>query len=166
MLVRSFVTARKRGIHAKLVILGKGPEEKYLRKLASCAPDGSVVFKNWTDSPASALRSADVYALSSNYEGWGRVCIEALASGVPLLMTDVGCAGEVVKDGVNGLVVPVDDEWAFTEGLCTMATNSKLRERIAHKGYATIATLPTFKENVALYIKSLEICLKTKSIER
>jgi glycosyltransferase involved in cell wall biosynthesis len=165
MLLRSFVTLRKRGVNAKLVILGKGPDEKSLRTLASCAPDGSVVFKNWTDSPASLLRSADMYALSSNYEGWGRVCIEALAVGVPLLMTDVGCAGEVVKDNVNGLVVPVNDEWAFTEGLCTMATNTPLRERLVKEGLATIKKLPTFEDNVLLYISSLEVCLKTKETE-
>lgn len=162
MLLRAFTKALQKGAKAKLVLLGRGEEEEELRKLASEAPEGSVIFLEWTDSPASTLRSADIYALSSNYEGWGRVCIEALASGVPLLMTDVGCAGEVVLDGVNGLVVPVEDEWAFTEGLYKLATDSTLRGKIARAGLETVETLPTFEANVALYIESLEACLKTK----
>lgn len=156
LLLNAFTKALKKGAKAKLMLLGSGKEEEALKKLALTAPEGSVVFQSWTDTPASVLKSADIYALSSNYEGWGRVCVEALAAGVPLLMTDVGCAKEVVIDGVNGLVVDVEDEWAFTEGLYKLATDSTLRGQIARAGLETIEKLPTFEEDVVLYIESLK----------
>ncbi|HCC05242.1 TPA: hypothetical protein DEP58_02960 [Patescibacteria group bacterium] len=160
MLVRSFIKVLERGVRAKLLLYGKGIEEYTLRELASHAPKGSIVFKEWTDNPASVMHAVDIYALPSNYEGWGRVCIETLASGVPLLMTDVGCAGEIVFDGVNGLVVPIDDEWVFTEGLYKLATDATLRGQLKKDGLTTVEQLPTFEANVALYIESLE---KTRS---
>lgn len=156
MLVRAFTKVLERGVHAKLLLYGKGSEEGMLRELANDAPVGSIVFREWTDNPASVMRAVDIYALPSNYEGWGRVCIETLASGVPLLMTDVGCAGEIVFDGVNGLVVPIDDEWVFTEGLYKLATDATLRKLLKREGQATVEQLPTFEANVALYIESLQ----------
>ena len=156
LLITSFIKVLERGVQAKLLLYGKGSEEGMLRELASHAPEGSILFKEWTDNPASVMHAVDIYALSSNYEGWGRVCIESLASGVPLLMTDVGCAGEVVFDGMNGLVVPVDDEWVFTEGLYKLATDATLREQLKREGIRSVEQLPTFEANVALYIESLE----------
>jgi glycosyltransferase involved in cell wall biosynthesis len=160
MLVRAFVRARNDGMNARLVLIGSGPLERKLKALASEAPDGSIVFKEWTDNPAGAMRAADIFALSSNYEGWGRVCIEALAAGTTLLMTDTGCAGEVVEDGENGLVVPVGDEWSFMHGLTLLAGDTDLRARLSSGGKETVQTLPTFDENVALYIASIRACLK------
>jgi glycosyltransferase involved in cell wall biosynthesis len=167
LLVRAFGKALERGVLARLVIVGKGEEESTLRALAKeKAPEGSIVFQEWTQNPAGAIRAADILALSSNYEGWGRVCIEALAVGTPLLMTDVGCAGEVVRDGVQGLVVPIDDEWAFTEGIYKLATDVALREKLSHEGKDTVSKLATFEENVALYIQSLELCLIKKNTSK
>lgn len=160
LLIRSFIGALEKGARAKLVLVGRGPLKEKVEALAESAPEGTVVFFEWTDDPASFMKSADMYALSSNYEGWGRVCIEAFASGTPLIMTDVGCAVEVAVDGQNALVVPVEDEWALTEGLYRLATDAELRKKFREEGKKTVASLPTFSEYAKLYIKSLETCLK------
>lgn len=47
------------------------------------------------------------------WEGWGMPMIESMACGCPVVTTDTGCAGEAVKDGVNGFVVPIDDEFGL-----------------------------------------------------
>ncbi len=160
LLIRSFIGALEKGARAKLVLVGKGPLKKKVESLAESAPEGTVVFFDWTDDPASFIKSADMYALSSNYEGWGRVCIEAFASGTPLIMTDVGCAVEVAVDGKNALVVPVEDEWALTEGLYRLATDAELRKAFREEGKKTVASLPTFSEYAELYIESLKKTLK------
>jgi glycosyltransferase involved in cell wall biosynthesis len=160
LLIRAFTKALQKGMKAKLVIIGKGPLEKELHAVAKEAPEGSVLFKSWTDNPAHAMKSADMYALSSNYEGWGRVCIEALASGVPILMTNVGCAGEVVIDGETGLVVDTEDEWAFTEGLYKLATDKALCERLIQNGREIAESQPTLEESAKLYIESVEKTMK------
>lgn len=160
LLIRAFTQMLEKGVKAKLLIVGKGDEAEQLHALAEEAPQGSIVFQDWTNDPARVIKSADVYALSSNYEGWARVCIEALAAGTPVLMTDVGCAGEVVIDGETGLVVSVDDEWVFTEGLKKLCTDSELRERLAKNGREIAESQPTLEESVALYIESVKACVR------
>jgi glycosyltransferase involved in cell wall biosynthesis len=160
LLIDSFIEVLESGVKARLVIFGKGECEEELRDFARSAPEGSILFKEWTDNPAGTIKAADVFALSSNYEGWGRVCIEALATETVLLMTDVGCAGEVVVDGENGFVVPVNDKWAFSKGISFLAENmDKIGERITKNGVNTVKNLPSFEENVKKYISGLQKCL-------
>ena len=156
LLIHAFENILKRGLRAKLLIVGNGPLEEELKKYAKGISGTHIIFKDWVENSSGVMKAADIYALSSNYEGWGRVCVETLAVGTPLLMTDVGCAGELVIDGHDGLVVPIGDEWAFTEGLQRLATDKELRERLAQGGKETIAKMPTFERNVELYIESLK----------
>lgn len=159
LLIDAFREVVRNGVRAHLVILGKGPEKEALLSRAHGLVPEHLTFLDWTDDPAGAMRAADIYALSSNYEGWGRVCIEALAAGTPLVMTDVGCAGEVVRDGENGLVVPVGDASAFARALARLATDRALRERLARSGTETVRLLPTPDDYIATYKKSLECCI-------
>jgi len=55
--------------------------------------------------------------LTSNYEGYGRTIIEAQACGLPVVMTDVGVAGEFILEGENGLIVPVGDDVALADAI-------------------------------------------------
>ncbi|MCL4390422.1 MAG: glycosyltransferase family 4 protein [Patescibacteria group bacterium] len=58
---------------------------------------------------------AGVFILSSNHEGWGLVVLEALARGCPVVMTDTGCAREIVIDGRTGYVAPVGNARALAQ---------------------------------------------------
>lgn len=162
LLVRAFARVVRSGVRAHLVVVGGGPEYGALLSSVEAAfgagGDVPVSFLGWTEDPAGALKTADVYALSSDYEGWGRVCIEALAAGTPLLMTDVGCAGEVVHHEVNGLVVPVRDEEAFAAALARLCSDASLRERLATAGRATVAALPDGREHGERYAQSIACC--------
>ncbi len=159
LLIRAFRGLIKEGVRARLVILGKGAERETLSAHAGDHVPEHITFLDWTDDPAGAMKAADIYALSSDYEGWGRVCIEALAAGTPLVMTDVGCAGEVVRNNENGLVVPVRDEVALTEALVRLARDPALRTRLAQAGVETVRRLPTNEESFSSYRKSLECCI-------
>jgi len=162
LLLRAFATAYGRGMRAHLVIVGAGSLQDRLQALAKRLCPEAVSFHEWTSDPAGALAAADIYALSSDYEGWARVCIEALASKTPIVMTDVGCAGEVVRDKVNGLVVPVRDTHALAEALYRLGTDPALRDLLAGAGMETIKAWPTEKESASLYIQSLTACLNAK----
>ncbi len=169
LLVRACLHAHVEGVPLHLVLMGRGAEEKKLRNLMSSSSlkEGankgfSVSFVPWTNSPAGALKSADIYALSSNYEGWGRVCIEALASGVPLVTTDVGCVGDVVFHEKNALVSPVEDENAFTKNLTRLARDKALCTRLVERGKWTIAHLSTKEQSVEAYIACLERCTRSE----
>jgi len=82
-----------------LTIVGDGPERERLQQLAKDLGIGDKVkFVGLVDNPDSFYASADAFLLTSNKEGWGLVVIEAGSFGLPVIMTDVGCAGEVVVD--------------------------------------------------------------------
>ncbi len=77
-----------------LVIIGSGPEEKKL-KAKSYELKANIIFESWTDDLASYYKTADLFLVTSFYEGYGRTIVEALACGCPVVSTDVGVAREV-----------------------------------------------------------------------
>ena len=93
------------------------------------------------DFLSSFYKSFDACVISSNYEGWNRVAVEAMAAGIPVLMTDVGCAGDVLKDGENGMVVRVNDPSAFLNALIKIYRDPDLRRRLAGEGRKTVESL-------------------------
>ena len=97
----------------------------------------------WSDDVPALLRASDAYVLSSNYEGWGRVIIEAMAAGLPVVTTDVGCAGEVLLDTVHGTVVPVDNQPALTQALVELSTDTLLyRSYVQNLQKLDLQTIP------------------------
>ena len=92
-----------------LHIVGSGPDEKKLKSyVARLGLEQHVVFHGYQSGYALGMfyRECDAFLLTSDYEGWGMVIIEAAAAGLPIIMTDVGCAGEIIIHGESGLVVP------------------------------------------------------------
>ncbi len=92
-----------------LVIVGAGPKEKKLKAKAR-KMEANIIFEPWSDDLISYYKTASVFLLTSNYEGFGRTVIEAVTASCPVIMTDVGLAGEIIRDGYSGFVVPVGDE--------------------------------------------------------
>jgi glycosyltransferase involved in cell wall biosynthesis len=76
------------------------------------------------------FRAADASILSSSWENFPHAVVEALAAGTPVLSTATGGVAEVVRDGVNGLLVEPDDPNAFAEMLRRFFGDGELRERL------------------------------------
>jgi glycosyltransferase involved in cell wall biosynthesis len=125
MMIQAFLAVAKENKQAKLLLVGDGPAKKDIEALLAEQPSNSDSIKiiPWSDNVPGLMTSADAYVLSSNYEGWGRVLIEALASNLPIVTTDVGCAGEVVLNNTHGLVVPVDDQQALVSAMLKLSQN-------------------------------------------
>jgi len=73
-----------------LIIVGNGPVEDKLKKEAP----QNVIFENWTNDLYSYYKTADLFLITSKYEGYGMTIVEAVASGIPVLSTNVGIAEE------------------------------------------------------------------------
>lgn len=95
---------------ARLVMVGDGPEASMACQLASDLGVGErVKFVGVVNSVASLLQAANVLLLPSESESFGLVALEAMASGVPVVASDVGGIPEVVEHGVSGFLAPVGD---------------------------------------------------------
>jgi glycosyltransferase involved in cell wall biosynthesis len=93
-----------------LVFLGQGELEGEIRTLAEdLGMGGRVHFLGYSRYVPWILSKMDLFCLISNYEGFPRSTIEAMARGLPVVVSDVGGAAEAVEDGVNGFVIPRGD---------------------------------------------------------
>ncbi|OHA07071.1 MAG: hypothetical protein A3B34_01875 [Candidatus Sungbacteria bacterium RIFCSPLOWO2_01_FULL_54_21] len=146
---------------ALLVIVGEGPDkERYKLQTTNYKLEHNVIIEPWRDDLPSFLKSFDLFLLPSNYEGWGRAVIEAMAAGLPVVMTDVGLAGEVVKTQENGIIVPVGNRAAFLQAMVTLYKDKEKRKILAAAGRQTAQNLQpqTKKEYLARYRQCLEPC--------
>lgn len=147
-----------KGKDIELKIVGAGPEEKNLRRQSRGFED-RIKFSGWVSELDEIYSDADIFLLSSDREGWGLVVIEAASHGLPVIMTDVGCAGEIVANNENGLVVPVGNAEALTAAMEKYIDNYALRESHIKALQEKIKALPDKKETLKLYKKSWEKAL-------
>lgn len=117
LLIRSF--ARLAPHRAKLMILGSGPLERELKALAlSLGIADRVIFPGFAADPWPFYASADLFALSSDYEGYPNVLVEAMRSGLAVVSTDCESGPREILDGGRfGRLVPVGDEKALADAL-------------------------------------------------
>jgi len=141
---------------AGLVISGNGTLEHELKKkVEKLGLEKSVIFENWQSDLVSYYKTADLFLLTSNYEGYGMTIVEALASGCPVIATVVGCAREVIKNGENGFIFPVGDKDALVS----------LMDRVIRKSVKfeiKPIKLETKKKYLESYNASLEDTLKKR----
>jgi glycosyltransferase involved in cell wall biosynthesis len=105
--IRAVVEAKGRGVHARLTILGheSGAYTLFIKELADqlCA-SGEVEFLSFTPEPYRLIASADALLVTSRCEAFGRVTVEAMKLGVPVIGSAGGGTPELVLDGFNGLL--------------------------------------------------------------
>lgn len=83
----------------KFIIVGDGEERNNLEKIK---PENvEMIGQKNREEIKEIFSRSDFFVLTSNYEGWGLSCIEALAAGLPVIMPDIGCAGEAIVDGMT-----------------------------------------------------------------
>jgi glycosyltransferase involved in cell wall biosynthesis len=101
---------------AGLIIVGDGQErmrlEKYAKKIGVI---NNVVFQRWESDIIPYYKMADLFLVTSLYEGYGMTIIEALSSGTPVISSDVGIAQTVIRNGGNGFVIPLHEKYLFIE---------------------------------------------------
>lgn len=104
---------------SRLLILGEGPERNRLESLvAELGLTERVALPGFSAEPYRELAGADAFALSSAWEGFGNVLVEALALRVPVVATDCPSGPrEILQDGALGRLVPVGNVDAMREGL-------------------------------------------------
>jgi GalNAc-alpha-(1->4)-GalNAc-alpha-(1->3)-diNAcBac-PP-undecaprenol alpha-1,4-N-acetyl-D-galactosaminyltransferase len=139
----SLVRGNKDMDKTNLVILGEGERRKELEKLVcELGLEENVFLPGVVENPFSCFAHAGVFVLSSRYEGLGNVFLEAMTSGCPVVSTDCPYGpGEIIIDGVNGLLVPVGDVERLAEAMKYMMTNSRSVDEFVIRAKETVSSL-------------------------
>jgi len=118
-----------------LRIYGSGPERPALERLAAGLP---VELPGRTDRLGAAMAAGSLFALSSRWEGFGLVLVEAMGKGLPVVSFDCPRGpGDIVTDGEDGLLVPPEDVPALTAALLALIEDPERRRRMALAARAT-----------------------------
>lgn len=126
------------GIRGVIVGRDLGEEVKLKRLARRLGLQDIVVFAGPTDDAASCYKAFDAFLLSSDFEGLPNVVMEAMAAGCPVVTTDAGGAGELVRNESEGLLVPKGDWRAMGAAILTLARDAGLRARLAESAQSRI----------------------------
>lgn len=121
---------------SKLVIVGDGPEEEYLKGLAAeIGVADRVVFVGRVPQAQVALylRAADVFVLNTRYEGLSHTILECMDVGIPVVATAVGGNMELIEDGFNGFLVPVDDRRQIVSAVRKLLYDRNVRDAFVQR---------------------------------
>lgn len=140
VLLRAAAHLASRGRNVQVVLVGapdsnSAQDASYARFLESCIRElglgGKVHLPGYQEDPNPFYAILDVLLIPSTVsEGLPLVALEALQWGVPVIGSDIGGIPEVVRDGVNGFLVPPGDERALADRLARVLSSSELREHL------------------------------------
>lgn len=118
VLIRAIAHLRAWGLEATCEIAGEGEERAHLEALvAELGLGADVVLSGWTADVPAFLASGDIFAFPSHQEGFPLTLLEAMAVGLPVVASEIDGPIEMLKDGVNGRLVPEDDPDRLAEAL-------------------------------------------------
>jgi glycosyltransferase involved in cell wall biosynthesis len=135
VLVRAFARLAPWYPDWTLLVLGAGPQREQLEDLAdSLGVRDHVHWAGWVDRPESALLESSVFVLPSRYEGFPNALLEAMACGLPCVASacESGPA-EIIRDGVDGLLVPPDNVDALADALRQLVSDEAKRARLGRR---------------------------------
>ncbi len=123
-------------VNAKLLILGKGPLENDLKDLSKkLGINDRIVFLGFNKNPYKYMKGADVFALSSKWEGFGHVIVEAMATGTPVISTECKSGpAEIIKNNKYGILVPVGNYELLAKEITQLLSNEEMRKYYSNVG--------------------------------
>jgi glycosyltransferase involved in cell wall biosynthesis len=146
MLIRAFSELCQQHNNLYLVIIGNGPMMDELRKLvADLNIQNNVILTGFIVEPQKYLLAMDVFLLPSFSEGTSMTLLEAMACGVPPIVTKVGGNPEIVENDVSGLIVESDVQHELVSAMSTLLVDQRLRLKISESAVERFKG--TFKEN-------------------
>jgi len=140
--LRAAALARAKQGSLHFLVVGKGPERRSLERLARDLDlKTSLSFLDWQDDVTKAMSSIDILLHPTPGEHFGRVYIEAMACGKPVVAADSGGAKEIVLSEQTGILVPPNDPGALAEALVRLAANETLCQSMGRAGRRRAETL-------------------------
>lgn len=143
LLLSAFAEVCKKNEKYTLHIYGQGIEEQVLRNYVNELDiQNRVIFEGFFLNVHDQIKDADIFVMTSDFEGLPNALMEAMAMGFPVISTDcpVGGPRMLIRNGENGLLVPVGDRDALSAAMIYLIETPILKERIAQKA-SEVSTL-------------------------
>ncbi len=119
----------------RLLLAGAGPLEDHLKELVrNLQLEHRVHFIGWQEDPQHVIRAADIFVCPSRHEPFGNVIAEAMACKKPVVATKTLGAKQMIQDGLNGILVQVDDSKALAGALRELYLNPQTSKNMAGAG--------------------------------
>lgn len=124
--------------NVKVLIIGDGPlREELERRTEQLGITRNVLFLGTVLDFEPYLQALDLFVLTSLTESTPLALLHALACGLPVVSTAVGDIPSIIRDGVDGILVPSDDVTALTKAMIQLINDQEQRKRIGHAGRQT-----------------------------
>jgi glycosyltransferase involved in cell wall biosynthesis len=130
VLLKAFAKVAQRFEHVRLVMVGDGTMKQQLMKVAEKLEIAHLVVWPGYVKEKNLMVAFDIFTLSSGYEGFPYVFLDALFTGLPIVTTQVGGSDMVVDEGENGYTTPCGDVEAMSKALFLLVADDKLRTRM------------------------------------
>jgi GalNAc-alpha-(1->4)-GalNAc-alpha-(1->3)-diNAcBac-PP-undecaprenol alpha-1,4-N-acetyl-D-galactosaminyltransferase len=140
VLIRVFSKIAKQHSTWSLQIFGEGPLRSVLQQeIIDCGLDSRISLMGRTKNIASAFAQADVFVMTSRYEGFPNVLLEAMAIGLPSVTFDCPSGPkEITINGKIAILVPLNDEIKLEKALQQIMTDDSLRKYIGRKARESV----------------------------
>lgn len=160
-LIKAFKEVKNDIANARLVIVGEGYLEDKLRNLVDeLGINDYVIFTGFQYNVSELIACFDIAVLPSFFEGMGRVLLEAMAMGKPVVASRVGGIPDLVKDGVNGLLITPGNIEELANSMKRLLRDKSLASDIGKKGLKSVTD--NFSSEImvksirSVYIEQLE----------
>lgn len=152
VLIAAIEQLRREGLPVRLRLVGDGPDRESLEQdVASRELGGFVIFEGAQnhDRVLDLYQRADIFALASFAEGIPVVLMEAMALTIPCVTTRITGIPELIRDGIDGLLVPPSDDEALAMALRRLIASGPLRRGLGEAGRARVHDRYNLDQNVA-----------------
>ncbi len=154
---------------ARLILVGSGPIQPQLTQMAEALGiRESIEFAGLQSNVVAQLYRAGIAVLPSRWEGMPNAILEAMACGIPCIATRVSGSEDIIQQGVNGLLVEVEDYEAMAKALLTLLCDTTLAMQYGQAARATIEQRYSLEHITDAYIRLYQkiITPQTNHVER
>lgn len=158
ILIKAFIRGGDSLKDVTLLIVGSGSEDEIYREMAKGSCTENIVFKPFMQMQdlIPFYKTADVFVLPTRYDIWGLVLNEAMCFGLPVIASDMcGAAKDLIKDGKNGYIVPVENEEALSDRVIELLKDDVKLEVFGNKSREIILGYTIFKM-VEAHVRAIE----------
>jgi len=151
LLLRAFAGVANQTKRWKLLVVGEGPlHEQLLQQAHKLGIHQLVRFTGRREDVPRLLGCMDLYVCSSRSEGMSNAVLEAMATGLPIIATNAGDNATLLRNGVDGAIIPTGDTDRLTKTLHVLSRSPETRRRFAHSARTRAGTFD-FGETVRAY---------------